>query len=119
MRGNGVPVACDRCRALSVRGDLRQDNPKAGCLLLAGAWGGEHLTVKSNVHAYPDGPEAPRLWGSLLTLWDWQRAVPRALLSAHAFNDHRTAAGFAIGAQVLAGRMPRPSPCLEPARARR
>ncbi len=85
-----------------VRGDLRQDNPKAGCLLLAGAWGGEHLTVKSNVHAYPDGPEAPRLWGSLLTLWDWQRAVPRALLSAHAFNDHRTAAGFAIGAQVLA-----------------
>ena len=49
---------------------------QAGCLLLAGAWGGEHLTVKSNVHAYPDGPEAPRLWGSLLTLWDWQRAVP-------------------------------------------
>lgn len=87
---------------LPVRGDLRQENPKAGCLLLAGAWGGEYLTVKSNVHAYPEGPDAPRLWGSLLTLWDWQRAAPRALLSAHAFNDHRTAAGFAIGAQVLA-----------------
>jgi ornithine cyclodeaminase/alanine dehydrogenase-like protein (mu-crystallin family) len=58
--------------------------------------------VKSNVHAYPDGPEAPRLWGSLLTLWDWQRAEPRALLSARAFNEHRTAAGFAVGADRLA-----------------
>ncbi|WP_284179515.1 ornithine cyclodeaminase family protein [Rhabdaerophilum sp. SD176] len=88
--------------AASVRGDLRHASPKAGCLLLGGARGAEALSIKSNVHAYPDGPEAPRLWGSLLTLWDWSRAEPRALLAARAFNDHRTAAGFAVGADRLA-----------------
>lgn len=86
----------------SVRSDLRREDPKAGCLLLVGARGAEHLTVKSNVHAYLDGPLAPRLWGSLLTLWDWRAARPRALISARAFNDHRTAAGFAAAALVLA-----------------
>ena len=84
-----------------VRGDLRHDNPQAGCLLLAGAWGAQHLAVKSNVHAYPLGPDAPRLWGSLLSLWDWSAAAPRAMLSARIFNDHRTAAGFGIAAQLL------------------
>lgn len=86
----------------AVRGDLRRDDPRAGCLLLAGASGSRHLTVKSNVHAYPDGPSAPRLWGSLLALWDWSRAEPRALISARAFNDHRTASGFAAAAMLLA-----------------
>lgn len=85
-----------------LRGELRRADPKAGCLLLAGAHGADHLTVKSNVHAYPSGPEAPRAWGSLLTLWDWRAARPRALISARAFNDHRTAAGFAVGADLLA-----------------
>ncbi len=85
-----------------VRGDLRHADPKAGCLVLAGAHGADTLAVKSNVHAYPDGPESPRLWGSLLTLWDWRRAEPRALLSARLFNEHRTAAGFAAGADRLA-----------------
>ncbi|MCZ8375559.1 MAG: hypothetical protein O9342_09300 [Beijerinckiaceae bacterium] len=85
-----------------VRGDLRHGDPKAGCLILGGARGAEALSIKSNVHAYPDGPDAPRLWGSLLTLWDWRRAEPRALLATRAFNDHRTAAGFAVGADRLA-----------------
>jgi ornithine cyclodeaminase len=92
----------DRSVAAPVRGTLAREEPKAGCLLLAGAWGAEHLAIKSNLHAYPGGTESPRLWGSLLTLWDWHRAAPRALISARAFNDHRTAAGFAVGAQVLA-----------------
>lgn len=85
-----------------VRGDLRRDDPKAGCLMLAGAWGAQHLAVKSNVHAYPDGPDAPRLWGSLLSLWDWSMATPRAMLAARTFNDHRTAAGFGVAARILA-----------------
>lgn len=84
-----------------VRADLRHDDPKAGCLLLAGAWGAQHLSVKSNVHAYPQGPDAPRLWGSLLSLWDWSRAMPRAVLAARLLNDHRTAAGFGVGARLL------------------
>jgi ornithine cyclodeaminase len=87
-----------------VRGDLRRDDPKAGCLMLAGAWGARHLAIKSNVHAYPDGPDAPRLWGSLLSLWDWSGATPRAMLSTRAFNDHRTAAGFGVAARALAPR---------------
>lgn len=87
-----------------VRGDLRRDDPKAGCLMLVGASGPDQLAVKSNVHAYPEGPDAPRLWNSLLTLWDWRRAEPRALIAARAFNDHRTAAGFAAGASLLAKR---------------
>jgi ornithine cyclodeaminase len=85
-----------------VRGDLRRDAPRAGCLVLAGANGADHLAVKSNIHAYPAGPDAPRLWNSLLTLWDWRRAEPRALIAARSFNDHRTAAGFAAGADRLA-----------------
>jgi ornithine cyclodeaminase len=86
----------------AARAELRRDDPKAGCLLLAGALGPDHLTVKSNVHSYPDGPLAPRAWGSLLTLWDWRAARPRTLLAARLFNDHRTAAGFAAAAEVLA-----------------
>jgi ornithine cyclodeaminase len=85
-----------------VRGDLRRDDPRAGCLMLVGADGPDHLAVKSNIHAYPDGPGAPRLWNSLLTLWDWRRAEPRALIASRGFNDHRTAAGFAAGANRLA-----------------
>jgi ornithine cyclodeaminase len=85
-----------------VRGDLRRDDPRAGCLVLVGAHGPDHLAVKSNVYAYPDGPDAPRLWNSLLALWDWRRAEPRALIAARGFNDHRTAAGFAAGADRLA-----------------
>lgn len=108
-----LPAALD-CAALAyrlqagngatppVRGDLRHADPKAGCLILAGARGADTLAVKSNVHAYPDGRDAPRLWGSLLTLWNWGRAEPRALLSARLFNEHRTASGFAVGADRLA-----------------
>ncbi len=87
--------------SLPVRGDLRRTAPKSGCLLLAGAEGPD-ITVKSNVHAGPEDPRAPRFWGSLLTLWDATCAEPRALVAARSFNDHRTAAGFAAAARILA-----------------
>lgn len=86
----------------AARAEFRRDTPKAGCLMIAGAGGGEFLSVKSNVHAYPDGPDAPRRWGGLLTLWDLKTARPAALLSTELFNEHRTAAGFAAAARVLA-----------------
>lgn len=88
--------------AASLRGDLREDAPRRGCLVLAGSAGPGSLTLKSNVHAYRDGPAAPRRWASLLTLWDWAEARPRALLSADLFNEHRTAAGFAAAVDRLA-----------------
>lgn len=88
--------------APTTRGTLAADDPKRGCLLLAGSAGPDTLSIKSNVNAYADGPEAPRRWASLLTLWDWRRAEPRALFSANLFNEHRTAAGFAAGIDRLA-----------------
>ena len=88
--------------APSVRGNLVGEGPKRGCLLLAGSAGPGSLSIKSNVHSHADGPDAPRRWASLLTLWDWQRAQPRALISANLFNEHRTAAGFAAGIDRLA-----------------
>ncbi|MDP3409008.1 ornithine cyclodeaminase family protein [Bosea sp. (in: a-proteobacteria)] len=88
--------------ALALRGDLRAEEPRRGCLLLTGSAGPDSLSIKSNVHAQPETPDAPRRWASLLTLWDWQRAEPRALISAGLFNEHRTAAGFAAGLDRLA-----------------
>lgn len=88
-----------------ARAALWRDAPKAGALVIAGAGfadGRDLMSVKSNVHAYPDGPGAPRRWGSLLTLWDLATGRPRALLAASAFNEHRTAAGFAAAALRLA-----------------
>jgi ornithine cyclodeaminase len=82
-----------------VRADLACD--KAGCLMLAGALRG-NLLVKSNVHAYPAGPAAPRLWGGMLALWDLQTAQPRALIAGRIFHDHRTAAGYAAATAALA-----------------
>ncbi len=86
----------------SARADLRAGDPVRGCLLLAGSAGPATLSIKSNVHAYADGPEAPRRWASLLTLWNWREARPVALISANLFNEHRTAAGFAAGVERLA-----------------
>lgn len=89
----------------AARAALWRDAPKAGALMIAGAGlagGRDLMSVKSNVHAYPDGPAAPRVWGSLLTLWDLATGRPRALIAASAFNEHRTAAGFAAAALRLA-----------------
>lgn len=86
----------------AFRGNLTAQDPKRGCLLLAGSAGPARLSIKSNVHSHLDGPDAPRRWSSLLTLWDWQQARPRALISANLFNEHRTAAGFAAGIDKLA-----------------
>jgi ornithine cyclodeaminase/alanine dehydrogenase-like protein (mu-crystallin family) len=84
-----------------VRADLSSADPKGGCLMLAGTFGSD-LLVKSNVHAYPAGPEAPRLWGGMIGLWDLDKAQLRALISGRVFHDHRTAAGYAAAAIALA-----------------
>ncbi len=88
----------------SARANLGAGDPTRGCLLLAGSAGPSTLSIKSNVHAYADGPAAPRRWASLLTLWNWREARPEALISANIFNEHRTAAGFAAGLERLAAR---------------
>jgi ornithine cyclodeaminase len=82
--------------------DLRRCSPRIGALVVAGF--GEHdrlLVVKTNAHAWPPG-QGVRVTRSLLMLWDTLQARPIALFAAAGFNDHRTAAGFAAAAKVLA-----------------
>jgi len=61
-----------------VRADLAREQPKAGCLMLAGMLGSD-LLVKSNVHAYPGGTDKARLWGGMIALWDLRTARLRAV----------------------------------------
>lgn len=91
MQASGAPAP--------GRMDLRSAEPRAGLLALAG-FGAEMLVVKTNVHAHPPGSQ--RSGGSLVTLWDAARARPLALIAARRFNAHRTAAGFAAAARLLA-----------------
>lgn len=70
-----------------------------GLLALAG-FGADSLVVKTNVHAQPEG--AARMGNSLVMLWSAARALPKAMMAARAFNGHRTAAGFATAARLLA-----------------
>jgi ornithine cyclodeaminase len=86
---------------------LRRAQPPGGALVLAGMGEDADLVVKSNIHGWPHGPAEPRRTASLLALWDLRTTMPRALLAAAAFNDHRTAAGLAAAARLLA--VPRPS----------
>lgn len=84
-----------------ARADWRQESPRFGTLVLVGTAGGPRCVVKSNMHAYPPGG-GPRRAASLLTLWDMAACRPVALLASAGFNNHRTAAGFAAAAKVLA-----------------
>jgi ornithine cyclodeaminase len=81
---------------------LKQAAPPGGALVLAGLGDGPDLVTKANINGWPDGPSAPRRTSSLLVLWDLERALPRALLGAAAFNDHRTAGGLAAASLLLA-----------------
>lgn len=85
--------------AAAARATLARAMPRAGALIIAGL-DGDDLAIKSNVHAYAQGPDAARGWGSLLTLWNLTSCRPRALISATLFNDARTAAGLAVAAKA-------------------
>jgi ornithine cyclodeaminase len=87
-----------------VRGrlDMRRPSPRAGVLAVAGfGHDDSQLMIKTNCHGWPQA-DGPRVTRSLLTLWDMAEIRPIALISAEGFNDHRTAAGFAAAAKVLA-----------------
>jgi ornithine cyclodeaminase len=80
--------------------DLRQVQPKSGALVLASFSNGQELIVKTNVHVYGEG--GARRAASMLVVWDVPACAPLAIISATAFNNHRTAAGFAAAARALA-----------------
>jgi ornithine cyclodeaminase len=82
--------------------DLKRENPKGGILVLAGYSHDGLFVVKSNAHSYPDATASRRNAASMLILWDATEPVPLALIGTTGFNNHRTAAGFAAAAKVLA-----------------
>src|SRR5262249_23791920 len=82
--------------------DLKRENPKGGILVLAGYSHDGLFVVKSNAHSYSNATASPRNAASMLILWDATKPVPLALIGTTGFNNHRTAAGFAAAAEVLA-----------------
>lgn len=82
--------------------DLMRTGPAGGALVLGGHSFDHRFAVKTNVHAYAGDATLSRSAGSALVLWDGVACVPLAFLATTGFNDHRTAAGFAAAARVLA-----------------
>ena len=85
--------------ATHLRIALGADSPPFRALTIMGKTGPSSVVVKTNVHG---GTGADKRSGSLLTLWDGVAATPLALIAAAGFNDHRTAAGFAVAARHMA-----------------
>lgn len=81
--------------------DLPRQDPAGNVLVLAGHGGDGVFCVKSNVHVYPEAASRQRLAASMMLLWDTVQCRPLALLSTTGFNNHRTAAGFAVAADAL------------------
>ncbi|RAI45428.1 ornithine cyclodeaminase family protein [Rhodoplanes roseus] len=82
--------------------DVLRTNPKGGALVLAGHSFDRRFVVKTNIHAYAGDAALSRSAGSGLVLWDGVACVPLAHMATTSFNDHRTAAGFAAAARLLA-----------------
>ncbi|NVO17254.1 MAG: ornithine cyclodeaminase family protein [Rhodoplanes sp.] len=82
--------------------DLLRHDPIGGALVLGGHSFDHRFAVKTNVHAYAGDATLSRSAGSALVLWDGVACVPLAFMATTAFNDHRTAAGFAAAARLLA-----------------
>jgi alanine dehydrogenase len=82
--------------------DVARQHPHGSALVLAGHSSDRLFALKSNLHAYADPASGRRNAASLLTLWDSVACVPLALIATTGFNNHRTAAGFAAAARLLA-----------------
>ena len=82
--------------------DLGRSTPKGSVLVLAGHGDGASFAMKANMHVYQDPGSRQRLAASMMLLWDAVRCVPKAMIATTMFNNHRTAAGLAAAADVLA-----------------
>jgi ornithine cyclodeaminase/alanine dehydrogenase-like protein (mu-crystallin family) len=82
--------------------DMRRDRPKGSVLILAGHSDDHAFALKANMHVYPESGSGPRKAASMMMLWDAVQCVPRALIAATLFNNHRTAAGVAAATRALA-----------------
>lgn len=82
--------------------DVPRHDPKGNVLVLAGHAENGLFAAKTNVHVYPDSQSRRRLAQSMMMLWDSIACQPLALIATTAFNNHRTGAGLAVAADLLA-----------------
>lgn len=82
--------------------DLPRYDPNGSVLVLAGHAENGLFAAKTNVHVYPDSQSRRRLAQSMMMLWDSVACRPLALIATTAFNNHRTGAGLAVAADLLA-----------------
>lgn len=87
---------------IPLRSEIHRTDPKGLALIMPGLIGQDILGLKLvGSVAAPDAPAGKNSTGMLL-MWDARNVRPRGLIAAIAFNDHRTAAGFAAATRVLA-----------------
>jgi ornithine cyclodeaminase len=84
------------------RSEIHRSHPDGVALIMSGVIGNKVLGMKlvGNVVAADD--PARRYTTCLIVVWDAATLKPRGLISADALNDHRTAAGIAVGTRLLA-----------------
>lgn len=83
------------------RAEIHRTGPAGTALFMAGLVG-DALGVKMVGSVASAEDPSRRHTGCLTLLWDAADLRPRALLSADVLNDHRTAAGLAVGTRLLA-----------------
>jgi ornithine cyclodeaminase len=82
-----------------LRSEIHRADPPGVALVMPGLIGQDILGLKLiGSVAVPDG----RASTGFVLVWDARTLRPRGLIACLAFNDHRTAAGFAAATQVLA-----------------
>jgi ornithine cyclodeaminase len=82
--------------------DMGSVEPRGSVLVLAGHSDARSFALKANMHVYPEAGARQRKAASMMMLWDTAQCAPAALIATTLFNNHRTAAGLAAAAQVLA-----------------
>jgi ornithine cyclodeaminase len=83
------------------RSEIHRSNPEGVALIMSGLIGSRVLGMKLVGTVAADDPTR-RYTTCLIVVWDAATLEPRGLISADALNDHRTAAGIAVGTRLLA-----------------
>lgn len=92
----------DGSAVVPPRIEIHRIEPEGTSLVMAGLIDNATLGVKLVGSVVSPGDPPRRNTTCLILVWDAATLEPRALISADAMNDHRTAAGFAVGTRLLA-----------------
>jgi ornithine cyclodeaminase/alanine dehydrogenase-like protein (mu-crystallin family) len=84
------------------RSEIHRSDPDGVALIMSGLIGSRVLGMKLVGDIAASDDRARRYTTCLILVWDAATLEPRGLISADALNDHRTAAGIAVGTRLLA-----------------